>query len=389
MLADVCSSGDGGDTMVRTLIGDMFESKAQTLVNTVNCVGVMGKGVALEFRRRFQDMYKDYLARCAAKKVRLGEPYLFRRLMPPWIINFPTKDDWRSVSRLSDIVAGLEYLQRHYRQWGIESLAVPPLGCGQGELEWRVVGPTLYRYLSRLGIPVELYAPYGTPKHELEMTFLAQDADVAVVSGPSSAVSRLNPAWVALVEIVARIQREPYHWSTGRTTFQKIAYFATESGLPTGLRYVRGSYGPFASGVKRLLTKLVDNGLLEEERIGRMLAVKPGPTYEDAVRSYRVELQQWSPIIERITDLFLRLKTQQAEVAATVHFAALSLATEAESKPSEAQVLEEVKRWKQRRRPPLKEPEVARAIRSLNLLGLLKLRPSPDLPLPKETVLDG
>src|SRR5438128_9567908 len=100
--------------MVRTLIGDLFQSQAQTLVNTVNCVGVMGKGVALEYKKRFPDMYADYVARCAAGQVRLGEPYLFRRLWPPWILNFPTKDHWRSVSRLADIVRGLEHLQKRY-----------------------------------------------------------------------------------------------------------------------------------------------------------------------------------------------------------------------------------------------------------------------------------
>src|SRR5437667_2509521 len=153
--------------MVRTLEGDLFESSAQTLVNTVNCVGVMGKGLALEFKKRFPDMYEDYVRRCAAGQVRLGEPYLFRALLPPWILNFPTKDHWRSVSRLADIVAGLTYLERHYRAWGIESLAVPALGCNNGGLEWRVVGPTLYRHLSQLEIPVELYAPLGTPQVQL------------------------------------------------------------------------------------------------------------------------------------------------------------------------------------------------------------------------------
>ena len=164
--------------MVRILIGDLFASKMQTIVNTVNCVGVMGKGIALEFKKRFPDMYQDYVARCAAKQVRLGQPYLFRQLVPPWILNFPTKDDWRSVSRLSDIVAGLEYLEQHYQEWGITSLAVPPLGCGQGQLEWRVVGPTLFRYLSRFQVPVELYAPHGTPEHELASSFLSDRKSV-------------------------------------------------------------------------------------------------------------------------------------------------------------------------------------------------------------------
>src|SRR5713101_4076116 len=148
--------------MIKVLIGDIFESKAQTLVNTVNTVGVMGKGVALGFRKRFPEMYEDYVRRCERREVQLRQPYLYRRLIPPHVINFPTKDHWRSVSKLDDIVSGLTYLERHIPVWGVTSLAVPPLGCGEGQLEWRVVGPTLYRHLSALGISVELYAPFGT-----------------------------------------------------------------------------------------------------------------------------------------------------------------------------------------------------------------------------------
>ena len=372
--------------MVRTLIGNLFESKAQTLVNTVNCVGVMGKGIALEFKKRYPDMYEDYAKRCAAGKVRLGEPYLFRRLLPPWILNFPTKEDWRSVSRLSDIVAGLEYLEKHYREWGITSLGVPPLGCGQGQLEWRLVGRTLYRYLSRLEIPVELFAPHGTPEAEIQNAFLEQPVEVQSASDVSVKAPRIRPGEVALVEIVARIVREPYHWPVGRTAFQKIAYFATESGLPTGLRYGRGSYGPFAPDLKGLATRLVNNGLLQENKVGRMFVVRPGPTHEDARELYRKELEHWDPIIERIADLFLRVRTHEAEIAATVHFAAQSLALGAGNEPSEMDVFEEVKRWKQKRRPPLEEAEIARTIRSLNLLGWLGAQPSTTLPLPGEAL---
>ncbi|MFQ5895214.1 MAG: macro domain-containing protein [Nitrospinota bacterium] len=372
--------------MIRALVGDILESKAQTLVNTVNRVGVMGKGIALEFKKRFPDMYEDYVQRCKKGEVKLGRPYLFPRLTPPWILNFPTKDHWRSVAQLDDIVAGLEYLLEHYREWGITSLAVPPLGCGHGQLEWRVVGPTLSRYLSQLDIPVELYAPYDTPKEELESTFLAAPADIAGAGRSPARAPRLNPAWVALVEILARIEREPYHWPVGRTAFQKIAYFATESGLPTGLQHARGSFGPFAHELKALTTKLVNNGLIREERLGHMFSVKVGRTYEDALRTYEAQIQKWEPTIERITDLFLRMRTQEAEVAATVHFAARELAKREKRKPSEAEVLEEVKRWKLRRRPPLKENEVARAIRNLNLLDWLDLQPSPELPLPEDAL---
>ncbi|MGH7966788.1 MAG: type II toxin-antitoxin system antitoxin DNA ADP-ribosyl glycohydrolase DarG [Candidatus Binatia bacterium] len=376
--------------MVRTLTGDLFASTAQTLVNTVNCVGVMGKGIALEFKKRFPDMYADYVKRCAAKQVRLGQPYLFRSLMPLWILNFPTKDDWRSVSRMSDIVAGLKYLEQHYHEWGITSLAVPPLGCGQGQLEWRVVGPTLFRYLCRLDIPVELYAPYGTPEHELATGFLSGGAN-ASANGPSTAIEepKINPAWIALIEIVARIEREPYHWPVGRTTFQKIAYFATEEGLPTKLRYARGSYGPFSPDVKSMITRLVNHSLIQEHKLGRMLSVKPGPTYKDAVKEYQTELQDWEQVIERITDLFLRMTTQHAETAATVHFAAQWLEQTRGSKPSETDVMAEVKRWKQKRRPPLRDEDIARTVRNLNILRWLAVRPSADLPVSEETFLDA
>jgi O-acetyl-ADP-ribose deacetylase (regulator of RNase III) len=147
--------------------GDLFRSDAQTLVNTVNTVGVMGKGIALEFKKRFPEMYVEYVQRCQANQVRAGEPYLYRRLTPPWIINFPTKEHWRSVARLSDIVLGLEYLEAHCKEWEVTSLAVPALGCGLGQLEWRVVGPILYRHLSTLEIPVELFAPSEATDEEV------------------------------------------------------------------------------------------------------------------------------------------------------------------------------------------------------------------------------
>lgn len=100
---------------MRILIGDILQSKAQTLINTVNCVGVMGKGIALEFKKRFPAMFEDYAAKCERGEVRPGVPYLYRTLFPPQIINFPTKDHWRSVSKVSDIERGLNYLLDNYK----------------------------------------------------------------------------------------------------------------------------------------------------------------------------------------------------------------------------------------------------------------------------------
>lgn len=363
--------------MVTVRIGDIFESAAQTLVNTVNTVGVMGKGIALEFRKRFPDMYEDYQRRCEGGEVKLGRPYLYKRLVKPWIVNFPTKEHWRSVSRLSDIVEGLRYLKHHHKAWGITSLAVPPLGCGQGQLEWRVVGPTLFRHLSELDIPVDVFAPFGTPSPELDASFLAGAPREAVdVPAP-----RLQPAWLALVRIVDCIQHEKHHWPVGRVSFQKLAYFATVAGLPTGLQFGRGSYGPFAEELKPMIAKLVNNGVLAEEQLGRMFAVRPGPTYRDAVEAFRGDLEPWQPIMERVCDLFLRMRTQDAEVAATVHFAANQLHEKRDQPPSELEVFDEVKRWKQRRKPPIGENEIAEAIRALNALDWIHAAPSPELPV--------
>jgi O-acetyl-ADP-ribose deacetylase (regulator of RNase III)/uncharacterized protein YwgA len=369
--------------MIKVLTGNILESKAQTLANTVNCVGVMGKGIALEFKNRFPEMFKDYEQRCRRKEVMLGKPYLYRSLLPPWVLNFPTKGNWRSVSNLEDIVQGLKYLIKYYREWGITSIAVPPLGCGNGQLEWRIVGPTLYRYLTKLDIPVELYAPYGTPHEELRPEFLSQETG-GEDSGYMPAPQFVKPAWVALVEILKRIEDQPYHWSIGRTTFQKIAFVATQEGLPTGLEFKKSSYGPFSPELKHLIAKLVNHQLVQEKELGRMFEITVGPTYADAKKAYNSQIEQWEAIIEKTSDLFLRTNTNQAEVIATVLFAGKELARSKPEGPTECDVYESVLQWKQKRRPPIEKDEVASTIRNLAALRWLDVKPSNDLPVPDE-----
>jgi len=155
------------------------------------------------------------------------------------------------------------------------------------------------------------------------------------------------------------------------------------------LSYRRSSYGPFAPELKALVTRLENNGLIREERLGRMFAVKPGPTFEDAWRAYERDLADWRDTIEALADLFMRMRTQQAELAATVHFAAKGVASKkATDKPSEMDLLGEVMSWKQKRRPPLNEADVAATIRGLSVLGWLQVKPSTDLPVSEEAVLD-
>jgi len=368
---------------VKILVGNLFESKAQTLVNTVNCVGVMGKGIALEFKQRFPDMYQDYVVRCKRGEVRLGKPYLYKMLFPPWILNFPTKDHWRSVANLDSIIQGLDYLLQHYREWGIESLAVPPLGAGQGQLEWRIIGPTLYHYLSRMDILVELYAPYNTPHEELQDEFLNR-----VMNNDMPAPAWIKPAWIALVEILKRIDEQAYHWPIGRTIFQKIVYVATEEGLPTGLIHKKNSYGPFSPELKGVEARLVNNGLIQVTRNGSMFQFSVGRTYEDARKAYAENLKQWEKLIEKVADLFLRLNTDQAEIVATVLFSARLLERNSKDKPTEQEVLNTVMEWKQNRRPPLNQETVAYTIRNLAVLNWLNVKASKELPLPQAYMLD-
>lgn len=370
---------------VRVLTGDMFESKCQTLVNTVNCVGVMGKGVALGFRERFSNMYEDYVARCRRGEVNLGRPYLFKSLVWPWILNFPTKQHWRSVSRIADIVAGFDYLEEHLADWGISSLAVPPLGCGQGGLEWSVVGPTLYGHLKRLEIPVELYAPIGSSSMELSDEFLSGRF---VPMKPSR--QAIAPGLVALVEILRRIEEEPHHWPVGRTIFQKIAYFVTAEGFDTGLSFERASFGPFSSKLKATIGSLLNNGVIQEEHRGRMFRVTVGPTFGDLKRNLLEDSGDVYERIDKIADLFLRINTtNQAELAASVHFAAEELVTQLGRKPNEVDVLEAVLEWKRRRRPPLETKAVANTIRQLGSMGWLNVDGAPDLPIEEEPEFVG
>lgn len=137
--------------------GNLFASDCQVLVNTVNCVGVMGKGVALEFRRRYPAMHDWYVDQCSAGALRPGTLLLWKS-SNPWVLNFPTKDHWKRPARLEYIDNGLKELRRRYREFGIESIALPRLGTSSGELDWRQVCPLIDSHLGDLAdLHVEVY----------------------------------------------------------------------------------------------------------------------------------------------------------------------------------------------------------------------------------------
>ena len=137
--------------------GDLLASDLQTHVNCVNCVGVMGAGIALAFKRRHPAMFADYAARCARGEVARGVPYLYRGDGRPQVVNFPTKGHWRGAARLEDVEAGLARLAAHVEEWGVTSLAVPLLGCGLGGLDETAVRALIERHLGALGVPVRVY----------------------------------------------------------------------------------------------------------------------------------------------------------------------------------------------------------------------------------------
>jgi O-acetyl-ADP-ribose deacetylase (regulator of RNase III)/uncharacterized protein YwgA len=354
------------ESLVRLIKGNILQSQAQAIVNTVNCVGVMGKGIALEFKRKYPTMYHDYLARCDKGEVEVGKPYPYA-VDDHIVVNFPTKRHWRSVSRLSDIESGLQHLRVHLHDWGITSIALPPLGCGNGQLDWAVVGPTLHRHASTFGIPVELYVPYETPLNDPQLSL--------VDMGPGTLRHKVRDSSIALVAILVNLEENFYHWPVGRVMLQKIAYFATVGGLPTGLKFGADSYGPFAPGLKRELARLQDNGLVREEQRGRMFEVLVGPTFFAAKAQTQDFLDQWREVVERVSILFARFDTRQAEVAATVHYAAVKLQTKLDRVPFASEILTAVEQWKIRRKPSFKRDDISQAIVSLAMQRWIEVVP--------------
>jgi len=139
---------------------DLFLSEAHVIVNAVNCVGVMGRGIALVFKQRFPVMFYDYQVRCTKGEVKPGQPYLYEISPSRWIMNFPTKQHWCNSSKLEWIILGLNMIVEQYKEWGIRSIAIPALGCGNGDLSWDIVLPLMVESLSKIDIPVHLYSPF-------------------------------------------------------------------------------------------------------------------------------------------------------------------------------------------------------------------------------------
>lgn len=363
----------------------MFKSPAKTLVNTVNCVGVMGKGVALEFKKRWPGLMSDYEKKCALGLVKLGKPYVYKDLAGTSIVNFPTKGHWRSASRLADIEEGLIYFLDNYKDWNIESIAFPPLGCGNGGLEWDVVGPLMYKLLSKVDIPVEIFAPFGTPANKLTIDFLSpsqhrlfEERAHKGTRGP-----KLNPNWLVMLEVMDQLEQQPYAPKVGRTIFQKICHAITALGVPTDLDFKKASYGPFSEQVQKVLGTLANANLVQEVQLGRMNHLKTGPEYEKIRQKHSDVLAANRSKIDKTVDLFSRIKnTEQAEEVATVFFAVSKLKEDQNVQiVPESEVFDFVLAWKKAWNTDEKRTSIASAIRNLAMLGWIRVSLSDCLPL--------
>lgn len=246
--------------MLNFTTGNLLEARAQALVNTVNTVGVMGKGIALMFKERFDDNYRQYAAACKAGQVQTGHMFITELSEfdgPRWIINFPTKQHWRSPSQLEWVIEGLQDLRRFLIKNEVKSIAIPPLGAGNGGLNWEQVKPEIERALGDIpDIEITVFEP------------TKQYLNIAKRAG----VEKLTPARALIAELVRRYLVLGMECSL--LEIQKLAWFLersierlTPGDNPLNLRFEANKFGPFAPNLNHLLNSLDGSYLRSDKRI--------------------------------------------------------------------------------------------------------------------------
>ncbi len=226
--------------------GDIFQADAEALVNTVNCVGIMGRGIALQFKSAFPANFEAYAAACAHREVQPGRMFVFETgflANPKYIINFPTKRHWRGRSRIEDIDAGLSALSAEIRRRGIRSIAIPPLGSGLGGLNWSNVRPRIESALGALdGVRVIVFEPHDSP----EQRPLNRSGKVpSMTAGRAALVGLMRKYLAGLMDPFVTLLE-----------VHKLMYFMQEAGEPLRLRYVEAPYGPYAENLRHVLREI-------------------------------------------------------------------------------------------------------------------------------------
>ena len=228
--------------MIKETAGNLLRADAEALVNTVNTEGVMGKGIALQFKKAYPAMYDAYRTAAKAGEIRLGHVQVWstgQMTGPKYIINFPTKGHWKSRSKLHDIESGLADLIQTVQRLGIASIAVPPLGCGNGGLDWSDVEPRIVAAFKEVpDVEVLLFAPAGAPAA----------AEIAATAERPE----MTPGRAALVELVHRYTLQSF-MAPGLIESQKLMYFLQVAGEPLRLNFAANRYGPYADNLRHVL----------------------------------------------------------------------------------------------------------------------------------------
>ena len=229
--------------MIEYKTGDILSEEAEALVNTVNCVGVMGRGIALQFKRAFPENFKAYEALCKRNEIQPGCVFVFEtgKMFPPrYIINFPTKRHWRGKSRIEDIDSGLVSLKKEIQSRGIRSIAIPPLGSGLGGLNWAEVRTRMQAVLEELGdVKIVIFEPGGGPVDER--------------ANRSRKVPKMTPGRAALVGLMSCYLRGLLDPFVTLLEVHKLMYFMQAAGEPLKLQFAKGRYGPYAENLRHVL----------------------------------------------------------------------------------------------------------------------------------------
>jgi len=227
--------------MIHFTTGNILKSDAEALVNTVNTVGIMGKGIALAFKNEFPENYKIYRQACVNKELKTGRVLLTTtgRFSPKYIINFPTKQHWRGNSKMDYITEGMKNLVEVICEKNIKSIAIPPLGSGNGGLDWKSVKPVILNELT----PV---------KDQLEIYIYEPGYNNQAV--PNKKEIQLTPARAMLLMALSKYKVLGY--SINLLVTQKLAYFMQRLGEPLNLKFEKGIYGPYSHQLQHLLKYL-------------------------------------------------------------------------------------------------------------------------------------
>ncbi len=290
-----------------------FAAEAEALVNTVNCVGVMGRGIALQCKRMYPENFKAYSSACKRGEVQPGRMFVFdtgQMTNPRYIVNFPTKRHWRGKSRMEDIDAGLEALATEIRSRGIQSIILPPLGSGLGGLDWSDVRPRIEGMLRPLDdVKAIVYEPSGSPT----------DAK----ANRSTDVSHMTPARAVVVSLMDRYLQGLLDPLVTLLEVHKLTYFTQAAGEQLRLRFAKGHYGPYAENLRHVFNAIEGHlvvGYADGGDVpGKPLALVPG-----ALADAEAALISRSETRDRLRSVFQLVEGFESpfgmELLATVHW---------------------------------------------------------------------